>query len=456
MQASEPCTNGVVQVVLQDETCLQLPRELAHASRMLSSIEGFFTEAHDGRDDDADPLHLPSSAGLTAAGIGRLCHFVLLKELPEQWPSKEASEFVRAACFLDVPPAIEAATLALARELLECNCPSDVYKLASVPESSGPAFTDEEREDVQALAVLGPTLGLIGEVFVQLTWANRGLLQNLSTDFLRGVVLAAEGHAIQSPEMQDLERSRRPGRGSTKRKRTALRAVAKERYRGSLTIALEVLAYLGDDEPDVRTVSLQVLSQVVPRQHEMLAFNVDPFVEAAIGALADSSSLVRQSAAETLAYWSPLAPGFVQRLEVMVLKHSGRVKATALRALATAQVVATAKTVQLALSCLEDTDSHVQLAAADALGSFIRSNKEEEESWEHFWQNTAKAASKTRFREMRSCRSVASGDASPGSRVSKGESRVFRNYCRLDRSFAVRPIFRGTLCFCCHPNGCRW
>eukprot|EP00439_Symbiodinium_sp_Y106_P022825 s3386_g2.t2 len=383
-QERQAALRSMEEVVLQDETCLQLPRELAHASRMLSSIEGFFTEAHDGRDDDADPLHLPSSAGLTAAGIGRLCHFVLLKELPEQWPSKEASEFVRAACFLDVPPAIEAATLALARELLECNCPSDVYKLASVPESSGPAFTDEEREDVQALAVLGPTLGLIGEVFVQLTWANRGLLQNLSTDFLRGVVLAAEGHAIQSPEMQDLERSRRPGRGSTKRKRTALRAVAKERYRGSLTIALEVLAYLGDDEPDVRTVSLQVLSQVVPRQHEMLAFNVDPFVEAAIGALADSSSLVRQSAAETLAYWSPLAPGFVQRLEVMVLKHSGRVKATALRALATAQVVATAKTVQLALSCLEDTDSHVQLAAADALGSFIRSNKEEEESWSIF------------------------------------------------------------------------
>ena len=383
MQAAQPCTNGVVQVVLQDETCLQLPRELAHASRMLSSIEGLFTEAHEGRDeDDADPLYLPSSAGLTAAGIGRLCHFVLLKELPEQWPSQEASEFVRAACFLDVPPAIEAATLALARELLECNSPSDVFLLARVPESSGPAFTDEERQDVQALAVLGPTLGLIGEVFVQLTWASRGLLQNLSTDFLRGVVLAAEGHAIQSPEMQDLERSRRPGRGSTKRKRAALRAVAKERYRGSLTIALEVLAYLGDDEPDVRTVSLQVLSQVVPREHEMLAFDVDPFVEAAIGALADSSSLVRQSAAETLAYWSPLAAGFVQRLEGMVLKHSGRVKATTLRALATAQVVATAKTVQLALSCLEDTDSHVQLAAADALGSFVLSNKEE--SWSIF------------------------------------------------------------------------
>ncbi|CAE7389444.1 MDH2 [Symbiodinium sp. CCMP2456] len=382
-QERQAALRSMEEVVLQDETCLQLPRELAHASRMLSSVDGLFTESHDGRDeDDADPLYLPSSAGLTAAGIGRLCHFVLLKELPEQWPSQEASEFVRAACFLDVPPAIEAATLALARELLECNRPSDVYKLARVPESSGPAFTDEERQDVQALAVLGPTLGLIGEVFVQLTWASRGLLQNLSTDFLRGVVLAAEGHAIQSPEMQDLERSRRPGRGSTKRKRTALRAVAKERYRGSLTIALEVLAYLGDDEPDVRTVSLQVLSQVVPREHEMLAFDVDPFVEAAIGALADSSSLVRQSAAETLAYWSPLARGFVQRLEGMVLKHSGRVKATALRALATAQVVATAKTVQLALSCLEDTDTHVQLAAADALGSFILSNKEE--SWSIF------------------------------------------------------------------------
>ena len=374
MQNDQPHTQGGVPVILQNETYLQLPRELVHASRMLSSIEGLFSEAR-----DVDPLHLPSSAGLTPAGISDLCQYVLCEELPKLWPSQESAEFVQAACFLDVPSAIDVATQALATKLLECTCPSDVYNLANVPESSVPTFTDEERRDVQALTALGPTLGLVGQVFVQLTWADCGLLQNLSTDFLRGVVLAAEAQAIQSPEMQDLERSRRPGRGSTKRKRAALRAVTKMRYRGSVTIALEGLAYLGDDEQDVRASSLQVLSQVVPHPEEMLAFNVGQFVEATIGALADSSAIVRQTAADTLASWSPLAPAFVQRLEGMVLKHSGRVKAIALRALATAIGKTTTKTVQLALSCLEDTDSNVQAAAGDALGSFIRSS--EQESW---------------------------------------------------------------------------
>ena len=364
-------------VVLQDKTCLQLPYEVVRASKMLGSLDGFFTEAQEV--DQLDPLHLPSSAALTRSGIGYLCQYILCKELPEQWPSKEATEFVQAACFLDVPPAIDAATLALVTKLLECSSPSDVYKLACIPESSGPEFTDEEYRDMQALAALGPTLGLLGEIFVKLTWANCGLLRSLSTDFLRGIVLAAEAQALHSPEMQDLERSRRPGRGSTKRKRAALRAVAKVRYRGSSTIASEVLAYLGDDEPDVRTASLEVLSQIVPDQDEMPAFDVGQFVEAAIGALADSSGIVRQTAADTLATWSPLGPGFVQRLQAMVQKHSGRVKAIALRALASAQGTATLQTVQLALSGLEDPDTHVQSSAADALGRFIRSS--DPDSW---------------------------------------------------------------------------
>ena len=363
-------------VVVKNQTRLEIPQEVVHASKMLSSIDGLFMEAR-----DIEPLYLPSSAAVTSAGIGYLCQYVIGKELPEHWPSKEATEFVQAACFLDVPPAVDAATVAYVKQLLKCCTPADVYELACISESSGPEFTDEERRDVQALAALGPTLGLVGEVFVQLAWASCGLLQGLSTDFLRGIVVAAEAEALQSPEMQDLERSRRPGRGSTKRKRAALRAVGKSRYRGSLTVAVEVLAYLADDEPDVRTVSLEVLSQIVPSSDEMQTFNSDQFVEAAISAIADSSGIVRQTAADTLASWSPLAPRFVERLESMVLKHSGRVKAIALRALANAQGAATTQTVQLSLSCLEDTDSHVQAAAADALGVFVRSSQPEPESW---------------------------------------------------------------------------
>ena len=352
-----------VRVVFEDDTVVFLPGAL-EISPMLASLESLFDEAS---------FLVPSSSGLTKTGLLALQVFIETGDLPcQEWPSRAALEFVRAASFFDVHTAVEASAARMASRLLECEDEvAVVRRWAEAKEATLRSLeaTKMDVDEVQNLVEQCPTLGLRGLSFAKLAVSDP-LLQLFSLDFLRMVVLKAEKEAAEAVEILELQRELcRPGRGSTRRKKAALEAVASAQNRGSSTVATLVLALSQDQEAEVRKTALEVLAQLVPNDPHFRDFRSDS-ISVAVRLLSDASAQVRRAAVSALLGWSPLEERVCENLEKIVKQKPGKIKSAALQAMAKSlQDMSLART-QLLLSCLEDSDEQVQGAAADALASY--------------------------------------------------------------------------------------
>lgn len=367
-----------ITVVLPDNTSVILPHEVLPLSPMLSSLEGLFL--------DGEAFQVPLSAGLTKRGLSSLSEFIgncrgsdaaVHSKLPNQWPSNEAAEFLRAASFFDVQNAVEAAAETMATRLLNCESEAEVHSLGANKGSYG-AKSDiplTDAEDVQKLTALCPTLGLRGLAFAKLACAGDGLLPQFSMDFLGSVLEKAESKAKEAPEIHQLRRVlSRFGRGSLRRKILALEDVACEKNRGSSTIIALVLAYSEDQEPEVRASCLETLSELVPKEmYGNGLHGLNESISAAVTLLCDASLKVREAAVDALLSWSPLEPWAILKLEQLVRQKSGLVKAAAVSAIAgSVEVMEAPETRTLLLSCLEDVNKNVQSAAAMVFGRYAK------------------------------------------------------------------------------------
>eukprot|EP00435_Cladocopium_sp_Y103_P074992 s968_g52.t3 len=363
-----------ITVVLPDHTSVTLPHEVLSLSPMLSSLEGLFL--------DGEAFQVPLSAGLTKRGLSSLSEFIgncrgsdaaVHSKLPNQWPSTEAAEFLRAASFFDVQNAVEAAAETMAARLLDCESEAEVHSLGAAKESND-AQSDillTDAEDVQKLTALCPTLGLRGLAFARLACAGDGLLPKFSMDFLGTVLEKAESEASEAPEIHQLRRVlSRFGRGSLRRKILALEDVACEKNRGSSTIIALVLAYSADQEPEVRSNCLETLSELVPK--EMYGNSLNESISAAVNLLCDASLKVREAAVDALLSWSPLEPWAILKLEQLMRQKSGLVKAAAVEAMAGSVEAMPETRTLLLLSCLEDMNKNVQSAAAMVFGRYAK------------------------------------------------------------------------------------
>ncbi|CAK9104514.1 Bacitracin synthase 3 (BA3) [Includes: ATP-dependent isoleucine adenylase (IleA) (Isoleucine activase) [Durusdinium trenchii] len=343
-----------LRVVLDDETVVTLPKQV---SPMLASLEGLF---------EGEAFSVPSASGITKVGLFGLKDFIERAVLPRQWPSETAAEFVRAASFLDVNDAIEAAEVQMAERLLECEDELQVHLLAKVEDGE----RGEDADEAADLARLGPTLGVRGLAFARS--AADGLLQLFSMDFLRAVILKAEAGALEAPEIQDLQRELcRGGRGHTRRAKAALESAVCKQNRGNLTLAALVLALSQDHEAEIRATAFQVLSQLVPRDPFFHAFRHET-ISVAVRALSDVSAHVRKAAVNALLAWSPLEPPALQCLEKLAQQKSGKVKAAALQAMSLSLQEMPISRLEFLLLSLEDSDEHVQFAVVSAFAHFAQ------------------------------------------------------------------------------------
>ncbi|CAK9104430.1 Uncharacterized protein SCF082_LOCUS48737 [Durusdinium trenchii] len=324
---------------------------------MLASLEGLF---------EGEAFSVPSASGITKVGLFGLKDFIERAVLPRQWPSETAAEFVRAASFLDVNDAIEAAEVQMAERLLECEDELQVHLLAKVEDGE----RGEDADEAADLARLGPTLGVRGLAFARS--AADGLLQLFSMDFLRAVILKAEAGALEAPEIQDLQRELcRGGRGHTRRAKAALESAVCKQNRGNLTLAALVLALSQDHEAEIRATAFQVLSQLVPRDPFFHAFRHET-ISVAVRALSDVSAHVRKAAVNALLAWSPLEPPALQCLEKLAQQKSGKVKAAALQAMSLSLQEMPISRLEFLLLSLEDSDEHVQFAVVSAFAHFAQ------------------------------------------------------------------------------------